>query len=205
MKTPTILDLAEFQLLIDHDLYLRKRKLAEKITLLLTECAEEIRSVMAESTIFPMEIASSRPKISTGENYLGFPWHTLDFPRFFKGDDIFAMRSLCWWGNQFIITLHLAGIYEQQYRSPIFGSLDKIKGKGYFICINDQQWEHQLTPTNYCAVEEALQQRSKMEDISAKKGFIKIAKAFPLDEYPEFHQNCKNTLNDFITLLQASE
>jgi hypothetical protein len=205
LKTPTILDLAEFQLLKDHELYLRKRKLAEKITLLLTDCAEEIASVMAASTIFPIELATSRPKISTGENYLGFPWHTLDFPRYFKGDDIFAMRSLCWWGNQFIVTLHLSGIYAQQYRSPIFGSLDKIKDKGYFICINDQQWVHQLTPTNYCTVEEALQQVSKMQAISAEKGFIKIAKAFPLEEHAGFHQHCKDTLTDFITLLEASE
>ena len=56
-----------------------------------------------------LAIVQSTPKIAKGENYLQLPYVLLDYPRCFDKENIFAIRTMFWWGNFFSITLHLSG------------------------------------------------------------------------------------------------
>src|SRR3569623_367034 len=47
----------------------------------------------------PKEALSVSPKIYKGEQYRGLPYVMLDYPLYYKGKDVFAVRSLFWWGN----------------------------------------------------------------------------------------------------------
>ena len=67
---------------------------------------------------------NSSPKISKGENYKGLPWLVLDYPRYFNKEDIFAIRTLFWWGNFFSITLHISGKYKMRYEKKIIDSFE---------------------------------------------------------------------------------
>ena len=40
-------------------------------------------------------------KISRGENYRGLPYLILDYPAYFSQKDIFAFRTMFWWGHFF--------------------------------------------------------------------------------------------------------
>jgi hypothetical protein len=62
-------------------------------------------------TIHP-EAFALLPKISKGENYLGYPWVMMDYPRHFhqqKGH--LALRVFFWWGHQFVILFQVSGQY----------------------------------------------------------------------------------------------
>ena len=63
----------------------------------------------------PEEVLIQSPKISRGENYNGLPYVMLDYPRCFGKEDVFAMRTMFWWGNFFSITWHLKGKYSKEY------------------------------------------------------------------------------------------
>jgi hypothetical protein len=51
-------------------------------------------------------------KISRGENYQLLPYIILDYPSYFSRNNIFAVRTMFWWGNFFSITLHLSGDHK---------------------------------------------------------------------------------------------
>ena len=51
---------------------------------------------------FTEELLQSSPKISKGEYYNGLPYRMLDFPKKFKQSEIFAIRTMFWWGHFFI-------------------------------------------------------------------------------------------------------
>jgi hypothetical protein len=70
------------------------------------------------------EVLKSSPKISRGENYKG-PMACFDYPRYFNKDDVFAIRTLFWWGN-FSITLHLSG-YKMKYETKIIDSFESLQ------------------------------------------------------------------------------
>ena len=205
MNPPTILDPAEFQLLKDHVLYLRKRQLSEKIAALLSGCTERLTKIISDAVHLPQEVRINSPKLSKGENYLGFPWHNLDFPRYFNGENIFAVRSLCWWGNNFIITFHLSGDFVKKYQEIIFSNLSSLKNNNFFYCINDQQWEHLISTKNYIPLDDCFADLTQHKNNAVKNNFIKIAKKFSLEEWSDFPELNAVTTTSFLNLLKTSQ
>ena len=43
----------------------------------------------------------------------------LDYPALFKKDEIFALRTMFWWGNFMSITLLLSGGYKETFATVI--------------------------------------------------------------------------------------
>jgi len=66
------------------------------------------------------------PKISRGESYLELPYVILDYPRYFRPHDIFAIRTMFWWGNFFSMTLHLKGNFREHYHQRIIEKFREI-------------------------------------------------------------------------------
>lgn len=93
----------------------------------------------------PSEVLLQPAKISKGENYKGLPYIMLDYPRCFGKEDVFAIRTFFWWGNFFSITLHLKGIYKEQYQQKIFNAISNNQLNGSFINTNSAEWEHYLS------------------------------------------------------------
>src|ERR1700744_546088 len=60
-----------------------------------------------------MALMRKEPKISKGENYKGLPWVMLDYPRVFGREEVFAIRTMFWWGHGFSVTLHLKGKFQK--------------------------------------------------------------------------------------------
>jgi hypothetical protein len=94
-------------------------------------------------------ILRAPPRISKGENYKGLPWVVLDYPRCFGRDDVFAVRTLFWWGHYFSVTLHLKGRYKEMFLPVIRENLSLLDGAGFMICISDDEWRHELGQDNY--------------------------------------------------------
>ena len=94
-------------------------------------------------------LLQSTPKISKGENYLGLPYLVLDYPRQFDLTNIFAVRTMFWWGHFFSSTLHLAGAYKEIHLEKIETAYRLLAKQQYYICINEDPWMHHFEEENY--------------------------------------------------------
>src|SRR5262245_60824558 len=99
---------AEMELVSSPEIILTKNAILQKIKLFFEGLQVKQSEILKDySAQLPEDILKISPKISKGENYKGLPWLVLDNPRFFQHKNIFAIRTMFWWGNFFSITLHL--------------------------------------------------------------------------------------------------
>jgi hypothetical protein len=117
-------------------------------------------------------------KISKGENYNGLPYLILDYPRIFNKQNIFAIRTLFWWGNFFSITLHLGGVHKERYEEKCIHALELFKQHDFYFCINSDEWEHHFDSSNYTPVKSLS--IDKWEQQVKEKPFLKMAKKYSL-------------------------
>ena len=153
-----------------------KQNIIKKVQLILGYLHEHFGQVVQEEKEFlPEVLQKPGGKITKGENYKGLPYLILDYPALYRKEDIFAVRTMFWWGNFFSISLHISGKYWRSQN--IHRYLYHLKGKKFFICVNENEWEHHFEPDNYYAIDELSQ--SQINTLRVKD-FFKIAKKFEL-------------------------
>lgn len=129
----------------------------------------------------PGEIFIASPKISKGENYRGLPYLVLDYPRHFKAQDVFAIRTFFWWGNFFSITLHLAGLYKKMYEKKILGSVGSLAKNNFYCSAGEDPWQHHFKKDNYLSLAE--RDMPDVEKMISEKPFIKLAAKLDLQQW----------------------
>ncbi len=186
MVTSTNLALsAEEQLLINNaDWILTKRSIIGKIDLLFGTVCENMKQVIEEQkSSLPETVVISEPKIAKGENYRLLPYVLLDYPRCFDKENVFAVRTMFWWGKFFSITLHLSGNYKKELESVLVKNIYRLQKEEYFICTNEDQWQHHFEPGNYTAVSEWG--FDEIKALLLQQSFIKIARKYSLDQWDD--------------------
>jgi hypothetical protein len=131
---------------------LTKNNIIVKVFELFGDIAHDIRDRLAGKPL-PVrpaaELLQPAPKISKGENYQGLPYVMLDYPRVFGKEDVFAIRTMFWWGHYFSVTLHLKGRYKDQYKSVLLHNLPLLAQHDFYMCISENEWRHELAGDNY--------------------------------------------------------
>jgi hypothetical protein len=194
MKRKTKIQLLPFEieLLSNAALILTKNALLQKLNHFLEEIQLKQQTIVEKNTSsFPEEVLKISPKISKGENYKGLPWLVLDHPRHFEQDNIFAIRTMFWWGNFFSITLHLSGRYKKTLQEKIISNYEQLCQQDVYLCISANEWEHHFEETNYKKIKKMP--ITEVEKIIAENKFLKIAVKFsigPLSTTEELL--CKN-------------
>ena len=181
VTTKIVLSDKELSIVKDPGYILTKHAITEKVCNFFAGLAPVISTAINEKGIvLPETVAASHPKIFKGENYRQLPYIMLDYPRYFSGEDIFAIRTMFWWGNFFSITLHIAGKYKTALEEILRENLLQ-QPDGYFVCINTDQWQHHFEENNYLpAVRFTDNQLSALwKDTS----FIKLALTYSLEEW----------------------
>lgn len=174
----------EMELVTNADWILTKNGILQKTKELLETVLQEQQIIAATyKTRLPAEIFQVSPKISKGENYKGLPYLVLDFPRHFDKENIFAIRTMFWWGNFFSMTLHLSGSYKQQFEEKIFASFSVLREQEFFLCTNDDEWEHHFEPDNYLSLEDMSQKQLPAH--TRQKRFLKLARKIPVEKWSE--------------------
>lgn len=136
-----------------------------------------------------------KSNISKGENYKGLPFVILDYPSIFKKDDIFAYRTMFWWGNYFSSTLHLQGKYLSKFRSKLLSNFNLLLNRDIYICINDTPWEYNFDKDNFIPLE------NNHIELLETNNFIKLSKKLPLEEYKSLSQFSNDYINHLILVL----
>lgn len=170
----------ELSLVKNVDWILTKQQITQKVYDLFAAAVESVRSEFIGRHQLPEQISYSVPKIYKGENYLQLPYVIMDYPRCFDKENIFAVRTMFWWGNFFSITLHLSGIYKMFIKEDFFDAAGKSHHEIY-IGVNENQWQHHFEADNFIPVTELSQQQRQA--LIAKNNFVKLAIKFSLDDW----------------------
>jgi len=174
----------ELELVTHADWILTKNAIVEKtITLMASLQMRQEEFIRSYTGKLPVEITSSTPKISRGEKYQGLPYVMLDYPRLFAQKDIFAIRTLFWWGNFFSVTLHLSGSFKKTSEQKIRGSYQTLAERNIYYCTSDKQWEHDLSTGNYSRVADL--DEKDFQKIAREKDFMKLVARIPLERWDD--------------------
>lgn len=190
----------EQQLVNNPEFILTKRIIIDKVCSLLAMVLENQKATLSQAeNCLPLDVIKSSPKIAKGENYLLLPYVMLDYPRCFDGDNIFAIRTMFWWGNFFSITLQLSGKYKEKFENKIIENSEKLQ-TDFFICINENQWQHNFEADNYIPVEQV--NKNEFEKLILQKSFVKLAAKFPLQHWNDVPALLDNLFTDIIEMLK---
>jgi len=190
----------EQQLVTNTQWILTKRTIIDKVNGLLGDVSVMQQNIIEkEKDWLPDAVVRSTPKIAKGENYLGLPYLLLDYPRCFDADDIFAVRTMFWWGNFFSITLHVSGKYKEMFQQQITENVGAVQ-QDVFICIHESQWQHSFDADNYADIKDL--QKDKLRKIINEKTFIKLAIKFPLQSWNNIPSLFDEAFTELITMLK---
>lgn len=131
----------------------------------------------------PEEILATTPKISRGENYKGLPYLVLDYPRLFTKNNIFAIRSMFWWGRNLSTTLHLTGKWQKHFTESILNKSEFIIENNFLIATGNDEWIHDVEDDNYEPVNDCS--LNKFEEILLNRPFLKLALSAPVHRLNE--------------------
>jgi hypothetical protein len=182
----------ELQIIRDREFLLTKSVAISKTHELLVGVQSELRKSVHESDLKSI-IGKNQlsGKISKGENYRRLPYMVLDYPAIFSKEDIFAYRTMFWWGNFFSCTLHLQGSFLLRYRKHLSANIEQLASRDTFICVNSSPWEYHYEADNY-----KLLQLSDL-DVMNRHPFLKISKRIELKDW----KNLPIEANKFIKVL----
>ncbi len=152
-KSKLMLSAEELQLVSATSWILTKRKIINNVNIFFANFADDMKAaVMAEKEWLPHAVTSSTPKIAKGENYLQLPYLILDYPRCFDKENVFAIRTMFWWGNFFSCTLHLSGNYKTMFQQNLINNIGALPLNNFYLCINEVEWQHHFEEDNFIAL-----------------------------------------------------
>lgn len=181
----------EMQMVVNAELILTKNRIIEKAGLLLSNLQHSFHEVIvSKETRLPVEILKTSAKISRGENYEGLPYLMLDYPRYFTKPDIFAIRTMFWWGHFFSITLHLSGKYKDNFIPGIKNAYSILKAAEFQISAGEDEWIHHFEKNNYLPL--LTVSEPGFNQLMQKGSFLKLAKKYPLGDWPVVTEKLEN-------------
>ena len=190
----------ELRLVTDEQFILTKNRIIEKISIFFGLLQNSYR--IASADIFASLGIMQQPKISRGENYNGLPYVILDYPKHFTKDDIFAIRTMFLWGNDFSITLHLKGRYKTLFEKPLIKNVPLLKHRGWHLQTSGNEWQHHYAHDTHVPVN--IITAHEMAPVIEGASFIKIAFYFPLQQWDEAEQLFSNCFFSVINALDLT-
>lgn len=192
----------ELRLVTNTQWILSKHVITKKVYDLLGDLSLELKDEAYRfNYLFPENLKYQSGKISKGENYKLLPYVILDYPAFFWKDRIFAIRTMFWWGNFFSVTLHLSGIYKQQFTSDERAIFSFLQANNFFVCVSQEEWQHHFEEDNYKPTNALT-----LHDFTTinQKNFFKASKNISLSNWENANEFLINSFREILQLLQIN-
>jgi hypothetical protein len=203
MNTGTKIHLSklETELIQNKEWILTKRSIMNKLYQLFGEMHKIYKEIAEQETSSIIQFyKNTAGKISKGENYKELPYMILDYPAVFSKENIFAIRTMFWWGNFFSVSLHLSG-KEFQLQHNFSELFLFLKEKKISVCINEDEWQHHFEYSNFVQV--AKLDENRFNEI-LKKNFFKISKNIELNKWEDAPEFLIKTFTEIIEFLKIS-
>lgn len=182
----------EKNLVLNQEIFLTKIEIIKKVYLLFKHADLFYKEQLQQLHNLPNTIKNSNGKISKGENYLQLPWAMLDSPNYFKGENVFAVRTFFWWGNFISINFLVMGCFVEEIKNKLI--LNKGSYGDWSLCLHKSPWQHHFEENNFMPVDNFNNQR--IEELS----FIKLAKKIPLQEWDNIEYFLKENFEQLTKL-----
>jgi hypothetical protein len=181
---------------------LTKNIIMKKAYGLFGEAAAGLQSILSSGIGWQQDLSLPSPKIARGENYKGLPYVMLDYPRHFSKDNVFAFRTMFWWGNFLSFTWHLKGAYAEAYRREIISQHQELSLAGFHICVSEDEWNHDFDADNYFPVSDLSREALGM--LLDSKVFTKLAVKIPLDKWNHANDELMKNYLLILELIKVS-
>ena len=186
----------EISLIKDKDFLLTKSEIIRKMESIFRDTESSINKQINEISFdFPNDLKLNSGKISKGENYNGLPYLVLDYPALFKKNNVFAYRTMFWWGNFLSSTLHLQHESLDRYRDQLIKNFDKLFQMDVHISVGESPWEYHYNQTNY----QKISKQHRDHIIQCR--FIKLSKMMDLDNYKELPKFSSEFFSEILNAL----
>ena len=191
----------EMELVNNTEWIFTKQLIIEKVYHLLGQLHHDFKKIIQkEKSFLPELLQKPGGKISKGENYQGLPYAILDYPAIFSKENIFAVRTMFWWGNFFSISLHLSGKSFNDI-SDFSKAIEFLKKNNFSVSIHENEWHHHFQPSNFININEL--ETEKIKHLKKKK-FLKIAKKTDLAEWNSAIEFLEEAFEEIIEFIKIS-
>jgi len=186
----------ELSMIEDKDFLITKINIISEIENLLYNTKARLTDVTERKNYsFLSKPEFKKGRVFKGEYYRELPFVTLDFPSIFEKQNVFAYRTMFWWGNFFSATLHLQGKYLEQHRTKLLSNFDMLLHQDIYICVGETPWEYHYGKDNY------VKSSEKHKEIIENSPFIKLSKRIPLEQIESIPQISSSFFLYLATLL----
>ncbi len=187
----------EMQMMQDTHFLLTKRRISDKIEDLLKETRTALKGALEQLDFdFPPDLPLDKGKISKGDNYRGLPYQVLDYPALYRGEDIFALRTMFWWGHHFSVTLHLQGAFLSVFRPRLLERFAVWSDDNLYWGVGASPWEYHYDSDNYLPLADVSINRW------ATHPFIKISRRVELDQWDQLSRMATDFLEKMAVALR---
>lgn len=188
----------ELNFISDKAFFEKKAAINNKVIEHLNMLQQRVNILLKANTDWlPENVLHSSPKISRGENYKGFPWLVLDYPRVFSNEEVFAFRTLFWWSHSWVLTFQLSGSFFKQFYSSIRANLNSFMDVSCKIGIGKDPWIHNPEDVMYVDLQKFISAESPFDEVIHDQPFFKLIKKIEfgkseklMEEAIAFYSNC---------------
>jgi hypothetical protein len=189
----------ERALVVNADWIYLKNNILEKVVALMGQLHQALQAAPVTGEFpFPEGMLQAGAKISRGERYRDLPYIILDYPRLFSKDNIFAFRTMFWWGHYFIATLHIAGEEKEKYGHMIASAWRQLAEHQFQVYLLEDPWQHDFENGNYKLISALSEQEFKQ--LVVRGSFIKLAKPYSFEEWGKI---VPEIVRDYALLLRG--
>ena len=193
----------ELRYMDDTDFLLTKATVSQKVRKLLNQTHDHLgQYISAEHLTFPEGVQARAGKIARGENYQRLPYLLLDYPRKFTQEDVFALRTMFWWGKFFSVTFQLGGESWRRYQPAVLRNAGELLTTSASLCVSDDPWQHHRDRTYYQPVNEmkTVEVRKQLE----QHNFLKLAVFLPLEAWSSLPDQALTFFQRMTRLIELS-
>ncbi len=119
----------------------------------------------------------------------------LDYPAVFSKKDVFAYRTMFYWGNFFSTTLHLQGKYLEKNRQRLFEALIILIKENTYISTSVSPWHYHYGTDNYQVLSKNNSSRFSTDP------FIKLSVKIDLDEWQNLPVLAASNLQKLLSII----
>jgi hypothetical protein len=175
-----LLSAEEINLVCDTHWLLTKNSIIEKTRNMFGELAAQLQQKFDHNRhSLPEAVQLFSPKVFKGEYYQGLPYVMLDYPRVFTRDEVFAIRTMFWWGNFFSVTLQLKGSYQRMFADALTRNKQLLIQHNFYASVSGDEWRHDFEPENY----QLLSSNENLLQQAINGSFLKIAVRIPVVQW----------------------
>jgi hypothetical protein len=174
-----------------------KNNVIKKAISLMGEVEQELKEeVSIRPYTYPTNVKTTNGKISKGENYKGLPFVILDYPAKFTKADMFAYRTMFYWGHFVSFTFHIQGdslnfLMDRQLMEYVqqFPEL--------WFSVYETPWEYVYKDSVYQQVQNLSIE--EMHQHVKEHGFVKVSHKIPVDAIEQTPQEALGFFKRFMT------